>query len=154
LQWCTCGSLEKLIDPNGNAISWERDAQGRVTRAIRADGSDTAATYESTTSRLKQIRDPRQQVSTLQYFADNNWKQVTYTNTQQTTPSVTHHDPAYRRLATITDGLATNSRTTRSRPPSLGAARLVSVDRPLANDVVTSGYDELGQMRDQASWGG
>jgi YD repeat-containing protein len=29
-QWCTCGSLDKLIDANGNATTWIRDLQGRV----------------------------------------------------------------------------------------------------------------------------
>jgi YD repeat-containing protein len=37
LQWCTRGSMDKLIDPNGTVTSWERDLQGRVTSEIRAD---------------------------------------------------------------------------------------------------------------------
>src|SRR5690606_11245456 len=36
--WCDCGSLEALIDANGNRTTWERDVQGRVTREVRADG--------------------------------------------------------------------------------------------------------------------
>ena len=28
-QWCTCGSLDKTIDSNGNATTWARDLQGR-----------------------------------------------------------------------------------------------------------------------------
>ena len=79
-QWCTCGSLDKLIDANGNATTWERDLQGRVTREIRADGSTVDFAYENTTSRLKQVTDAKSQVVGYEYFADNNLKQITYTN--------------------------------------------------------------------------
>ena len=60
-QWCTCGSLEKLIDANGNATSWERDVQGRVTKETRANGSFKTFTYETTTSRLRAVIDAKSQ---------------------------------------------------------------------------------------------
>jgi len=148
LQWCSCGSLEKAIDPNGNGTSWERDAQGRITRAIRADGTDTTFTYENTTSRPRQFRDAKQQLATIEYFADNNWKQVTFTNTTQPTPTVSFtYDPVYDRLATMTDDAGTTSYSFNAvmTPPTLGAGYLASVDGPLANDVIIYSYDELGR---------
>jgi YD repeat-containing protein len=48
-EWCGCGSLEALVDANGNRTSWERDVQGRVTREVRANGSDTDYVYETKT---------------------------------------------------------------------------------------------------------
>ncbi len=148
LQWCNCGSLEKVIDPKGNATSWERDVQGRVTRSIRPDGTDATITYENTTSRIKQIRDAKQQVAAVQYFADDNWKQVSYSNTTQPTPTVSFtYDAVYDRLATMTDGTGTTTYTYNpvTTPPSLGAARLASVDGPFGNDVIGFTYDELGR---------
>ena len=41
-EWCACGSLNRLIDANGHATSWDRDVQGRVT----ASGNATTAVYE------------------------------------------------------------------------------------------------------------
>jgi YD repeat-containing protein len=38
-EWCGCGALEAVIDPAGNRTRWERDAQSRVIRELRADGS-------------------------------------------------------------------------------------------------------------------
>jgi RHS repeat-associated protein len=149
LQWCNCGSLEKVIDPNGNATSWERDVQGRVTRTIRPDGTDATLTYETTTSRPQQFRDPKQQLATIQYFADNNWKQATFSNTTQPTPAVSFtYDSVYNRLATMTDGTGMTSYSYYpvTSSPALGAVRLQTVDGPLGNDTITYTYDELGRV--------
>jgi RHS repeat-associated protein len=150
-QWCTCGSLEKVVDANNNATTWERDLQGRVTREIRADGKDRLFTYEATTSRLKQIEDSlaSRQVTTYDYFLDDQRKQVTYSNTVNATPTVSYtYDPTYRRVVTMTDGtgMTTWTYNSISGTPALGAGRLASVDGPLANDSVSYTYDELGRM--------
>jgi RHS repeat-associated protein len=148
-QWCSCGSLEKLIDPNGNTTTWERDVQGRVIRTIRPDGSDATITYENTTSRPKQLRDAKLQVVAIQYFADDNWKQVSYSNTTQPTPTVGFtYDSIYNRMATMTDGAGTTTYTYNpvTATPAMGAARLASVDGPLANDTISYTYDELGRV--------
>lgn len=147
LQWCTCGSLEKVVDPNGNATTWERDVQGRVTRVVRANGSDGVVTYENTTSRLKEFRDPKQQVTAIQYFLDDTWKQVAYSSSQPTITVSFTYDPAYNRLVTMTDAAGTTTYTYHPvGAPSLGAARLASADGPLSNDVITYSYDELGRV--------
>jgi YD repeat-containing protein len=77
--WCTCGSLDKIIDPSGNATSWEYDLLGRVKRDIRPDGSAWEYTYESTSSRLEQRKDPKNQVTAYAYFLDDKLKRITYT---------------------------------------------------------------------------
>ncbi len=145
-QWCTCGSLDKLIDGNNNATTWERDLQGRVTREVRADSSATTFVYENTTSRLKQRTDAKNQTITYQYALDDNTNQVTYTNAQNPTPNLTlTFDPVYDRLTTIVDGTGT---TTYAYHPVgvLGAGEVSSIDGPLANDTITYSYDELGRV--------
>jgi RHS repeat-associated protein len=148
-EWCTCGSLNALIDANGNRTSWDRDVQGRVKKEMRANASFTTYTYETTTSQLKKVTDPRLQDTNYIYFADGKLAQTTYTNAVIATPSVTFtYDTSYGRLATMVDGTGTttydyNPVTT---PPTLGSTRLVSVDGPLTNDTITYEYDELGRV--------
>lgn len=147
-EWCNCGSLDKLTEPSGNATRWDRDLQGRVTRAIRADGSAFELTYENTTSRLRQIKDAKNQLIGVDYFGDGTAKQVTFTNAQNPTPNITFtYESAYRRLATMNDGTGTTAYGYRPivTPPSLGAGRLNSVDGPLPNDTIAYAYDELGR---------
>ena len=57
-------SIETLVDANGNATTWERDLQGRVTEEIRANGAKYLYSYENTTSRLKSVTDPKGNVKT------------------------------------------------------------------------------------------
>lgn len=148
-QWCSCGSLDKLIDPNGNAASWERDLQGRVTKEIRADSSTREYTYEATTSRLKKVKDAKLQEIQYSYFLDDRLQQISYLNPQVATPNVSFtYDPAFQRMATVADGTGTTNfgyHPIGSTPP-LGAGRLASVDGPYANDAISYGYDELGRV--------
>ena len=79
-QWCACGTMDALIDANGNKTSWEYDLQGRVMKEIRADGKVTSYSYEPTTSRLKTRTDRRGVVTTYDYHKDNQLERRTYTN--------------------------------------------------------------------------
>ena len=151
--WCNCGSLEGIIDPNQNTTSWVRDIQGRVTEKIYADQSSTHYTYEGTTSRLKSMLDAKGQTTNYSYFLDNNLQQVSYTNAQIATPSVTYtYDSNYDRVASMTDGtgLTSYGYNPVPAPPALGSARLASVDGPLNNDTITYSYDELGRAIDRS----
>jgi RHS repeat-associated protein len=147
--WCSCGSLDSLLDGNGNATSWQRDAQGRVTTETRADGRQTQYVYENSTSRLLQRTDAKNQTTAYQYFPDSALKQITYTSAVIATPTVSFtYDPTYSRIATMTDGtgstaFAYNPITT---TPALGAGRLASVSGPLPNSTITYSYDELARV--------
>ncbi len=146
--WCNCGSLEGITDPNQNRTSWVRDIQGRVTDKVYADQSSLHYTYENTISRLKSTNDAKGQSTNYAYFLNNNVQQVSYTNAQVATPTVSYtYDPVYNRIATMTDGtgLTTYGYNPVAAPPALGSARLASVDGPLANDTITYSYDELGR---------
>jgi RHS repeat-associated protein len=146
--WCNCGSLEGITDPNQNTTSWVRDVQGRVTDKMYSDQTSIHYTYETTTSRLKSTLDAKGQSTNYTYFLDNNLQQVSYTNAQIATPSVSYsYDPVYNRIASMADGTGTTgySYNPVAVPPALGAGRLASVDGPLANDTITYSYDQLGR---------
>jgi RHS repeat-associated protein len=145
--WCACGSLDSMRDPNGHVTRWDRDLQGRVTKETRADASTETYDYESTTSRLKRITDAKLQTKTLTYLADDEVQQVTYSN-PSATPNVSFtYDPNYRRLSSYTDGAGTTHYAYYSigTPPTVGAGRLQSLDGPFSNDTVIYTYDELGR---------
>ncbi len=149
LEWCACGSLDKVIDASGNATSYGRDLQGRVTSETRADSGQLSYVYENTTSRLHTRTDLKGQVKTFIYLADGRPSQITYTNASVSTPTVAFtYDPVYGRVSSMSDGTGITNYTYNpvTAPPGLGAARIQSVDGPLANDTITYSYDELGRV--------
>jgi len=148
-QWCTCGSLDKIVDGNQRATSWERDVQGRITKEIRADSSSRTVTYEATTSRVKTITDQRNQTITYGYALDDNRTQVTFTNAVIPTTSLSRaFDPAYDRLLSMTDSTGTTTFTYYDAGV-LGAGQVKDIDGPLTNDTITYAYDELGRVKDR-----
>jgi RHS repeat-associated protein len=152
-EWCTCGSLEALVDANGNRTKWDRDIQGRVTAEVRANGATTQYLYEATTSRLKRVTDAKDQKTGYAYNPDNTVQQLTYTDAVIATPSVAFtYDSIYRRVLTMVDGTGTTAYGYHAvtTPPALGATQLASVDGPLANDTITYTYDELGRVTTRA----
>jgi RHS repeat-associated protein len=147
-QWCDCGSLDKLIDANGHATRWEYDLQGRITREVRTDEKAWEYTYENTTGRLKERKDPKLQVTGYEYLLDNNLQEITYSAAMVPTPNVSFtYDPNHNRIASVTDGMGPTSYGYHpiGVPPAPGAGRLASVDGPLANDTVSYAYDPLGR---------
>lgn len=148
-EWCACDGVDRAIDANAHETSWERDLQGRVTRETRADGAFWEITYESTTSRVKQVHDAKGQRTDYAYFLDDNVRQVSYPTAQVATPSVLYsYDPAYNRLVSTVDGSGATIYTYHpiSGGPLLGAGHLAAIDGPFASDTISYGYDELGRV--------
>jgi RHS repeat-associated protein len=149
--WCSCGSLDAIIDANGNRTEWERDALGRVTKEIRANGSEWVYEYETTTSRLRTVTDAKLQVKTYNYLLDDNLQGVSYSHAG--TPDVSFtYDPVFNRVKTMVDGTGTTTYSyypIGTAPPP-GAGRLSSVDGPLASDLIAYEYDELGRVQTRA----
>jgi RHS repeat-associated protein len=151
--WCDCGSMDKLIDANGNETSWVRDLQGRVTSLVRANGTSSSVTYESTTSRVKKVTDAKLQDVLYEYFLDGSLRRVSFANAANPPAPVTFtYDPAYPRVLSKTDGQGDTSYGYNpvTVPSTLGAGQLASIDGPLSNDTITLGYDELGRVVSRA----
>ena len=151
--WCACGSLARLTDASGNTTSWDRDVMGRVTKETRADGAFTSYAYETATSRLKAVTDPKLQVKTFTYAQDDSLTGIVYTNATTATPAVTlTYDPAYPRLSRMRttpgyDGTGVSDTDYTYVPVgTLGAGHRATVDGPLAGDGVSYAYDALGRM--------
>ena len=154
--WCKCGDLKSLIDPLGRSTTWRHDLQGRVSAKEYADGSRVTFDYESTTSRLRQIRDEQNQLTQFFYYVDDSLQEKRYLNAVVFTPSVRFsYDPDYSRVLTMQDG---NGPTTYgfypiTSVPSPGAGRLATIDGPLANDTISFGYDQLGRVANRTIHG-
>lgn len=131
-EWCTCGALTSITDPNGNVTTFNRDLQNRVASKVFADNSSITYTYENTTSRLQSMKDALGQTTSYQYFGDNNIRQISYSNALNLTPTVSYtYDPYYNRITSMVDGIGT---TGYSYYPvasgTLGAEQLYQVDGP------------------------
>ena len=144
--WCACGALDALIDANGNKTTWERDWLNRVTREVRANGTnDTLYAYDAT-GRLKTVTDPKDQVTTHTYATDDSLLTTVYTNATIPTPGVTYtYDPVHPRVLTMVDGIGTTTYAYKA-PGVLGAGQVASVDGPLTNDTITYTYDQLARV--------
>jgi RHS repeat-associated protein len=151
--WCECGDVEKLTDAAGNETKWVRDLQGRVTQQLRANGSASSVTYETTSSRVKKVTDAKLQDVLYEYFLDDSLKRVSFANAANPPAPVSFtYDSSYLRVLTKSDGQGqtTYGYNPVAVPPALGAGQLASIDGPLANDTITLGYDQLGRVISRA----
>lgn len=147
-EWCSCGGLGSLTDAMGRKTEWHSDVQGRLVSKQFGDGSKINYFYESTTSRLRQVIDEKQQVGNYSYNRDDTLKSIGYANATIPTPGVSYaYDPNYKRVVSMSDGTGTTiySYNPITTTPTLGAGVMASVNGPLPNDTITYGYDELGR---------
>jgi YD repeat-containing protein len=140
------GTRKSLTDPNGNTTSWNIDLESRVTAKVYADGKGTTNTYETTTSRIKSVKDALTQVKQYSYTIDNQLAGITYANAVNTTPNVSWaYDPYFVRPVSMTDGSGTTNYTYQSIG-SLGALQLTQEAGPYNNDTIGYQYDALGRL--------
>lgn len=156
--WCTCGALVGITDPEQNLTSFGLDLQSRVTsKTFSATDTTPAKTisyiYENTTSRLHSTTDALNQIATYAYFADDTTLTVTYTNAQHQTPKLTYgYDLRYKRVTSATtQGVGTTiySYYPVTTSGTLGANQVYQIDGPFAADVITYSYDQLGRRDSQ-----
>ncbi|MEQ1747966.1 MAG: RHS repeat-associated core domain-containing protein [Prosthecobacter sp.] len=149
-EWCSCGSLSKLIDPAGRVTEWKRDIMGRVTEKIMPDGvTKTTYTYEDLSGRLKTVKRPKDQGTgfvtvTFYYNKDGSLKKQDYTDLD--TPDIIYHytaavgsgavDPL-GRLTFVEEVV-----TTPGSPPTV----VTSLSHKLNYRVLTAGTDGAGQL--------
>ena len=138
LDWCNCGVLEGLIDANGSRTSWEHDLHGRVTKEIRANGAEYDYTYESAMSRLETVTDPRDIVTTFEYFGDNRLKKKSFSDT---TPQIPFTYDYLGRLSTAANGTDTLSWTYDR------SSRVLSEASTKNSSTVSYTYDPVGNRR-------
>jgi RHS repeat-associated protein len=127
-----------LIDANGSRTSWEYDLQGRVTKEIRANASEYDYTYETTLSRLETVTDPRDIVTTFEYFADNRLKKKSFSDT---TPDIDFTYDYLGRLSTAANGTDTLSWTYDRNSQVLSEASTKN------SSTVSYAYDQVGNRR-------
>ncbi|HKP94297.1 MAG TPA: RHS repeat-associated core domain-containing protein [Fibrobacteria bacterium] len=145
-EWCRCGEIKSLTDPEGHKTQWLRDLQGRVTESIDAMGNASRFTYDPAIGRLKSKSDPKNQATHFQYFNDNSLKEISYSNGDHPTATVSYtYDTVYSRVSSMTDGIGT-TRYKYKPASTLGALLLDSLDGPWQNDVITYSYDSLGRI--------
>jgi RHS repeat-associated protein len=164
--WCTCGAMTSITDPKSQTTTFYRDIQSRIYQKVFQDNTTIDYLYEGqtapntagATSRLLSSTDAKSQRTNYSYFADDSVQQISYTNTTgqpltPPTPSVNYtYDPNYKRVATMVDGIGTTSYGYNLIvvPPALGAGQLASIDAPLANDIITFGYDQLARVTNRS----
>lgn len=146
--YCSCGSINRLIDPNGNVTRWKYDIQGRVTEKILPDGTKTRHLYDPYNGRLVSSTDALGQTTEYTYHLDNNIHEITFPNAIHATPGHTWiWDPNYNRPHTLTDGTGTTTWNYHPNDGSTqGAGQIHTIDGPLINDTITRLYDSLGRV--------
>jgi RHS repeat-associated protein len=160
--WCTCGSLDAIVDPDGNVTKFDRDLQSRVLHKTFGFGTTEAETvsyvYENTTSRLKSMTDAMNQTTNYQYDVDDNLRDVTYAGAQNPTPNISYaYDDYYNRTQSLTSsgsGVINGTIGYTYYPVTvagtLGANRPATVGGLFDNDTITFSYDELGRKVGQS----
>ena len=154
-EYCTCGALTSITDPNGNVTEFGRDLQSRVTfKKFHADNSTILYGYEDASSRLKSTTDAMSQITKYHYGIDDNVSSISYVDVRNYTPWVSfEYDDAYDRLTTMVDGTGqTDYRyygVDAAPQPGDYANALKEVDGPLSNDTIKYSYDELGRATGQ-----
>lgn len=152
------GTLEDIIDANGNDTHWAIDIESRPVSKTYQYGTSSATTetyqYENTTSRLHLITDALGQVKTFTYGKDDRISGITYTSSVNTTPNVTFaYDPYWPRLTSMTDGTGT---TSYGYTPigTDGGLKLSSVTSPYTNGTISLTYDADSRLSGRTIPGG
>lgn len=152
-EWCSCGSLSAMTDGVGKRTQWRYDVHNRLVEKRYADGTAVIYQYETNTGRLKSVTDAMGQTKNFTYFIDDRIKDISYTNTVVSTPTVSFAYDVYRpRTTSMTDGTGVTSYIYKAitTTPTLGAGSLLQIDGPLAADTIEYGYDELGRVKSRA----
>lgn len=153
------GTLEDIIDANGNDTHWAIDLQSRPTSKTYAYGTSSAQTetytWENTISRLHSVTDALGQVKTFTYAEDNRVTSIAYTSTVNPTPNVSFTwDTYYPRLTSMTDGLGTTDYSYTAVGTN-GALKLSGTTGPFGtNGNLGLTYDNIGHLSGRTIAGG
>lgn len=157
--WCGCGSLAKIIDPEGHTQRFDYDTNGRLIDLYRdgltpSDPVETCTFAYDMAGRLASRTDARNQTTTYRYTLAGLPRAQLHANAVETTPDTYYtFDPYFRRLTQVQDK---NGTTVASQldyeyypitttPGTLGAGQLRYVTGPVANKRRQFTYDALGR---------
>jgi RHS repeat-associated protein len=154
------GKLKSITDTKGNITFWSIDEQSRVTAKHVPDveklGSISSKrfvnVYESTTSRLKSVTDPLNQVKEYTYASDDQVIGIAYRNVNcpanvNCSANVNFvPDPYFRRVARMTDGSGTTD-FSYGAVGSLGALQFAGETQENKNIGYQYLYDSLGRLQ-------
>ncbi|RYG48260.1 hypothetical protein EON79_04995 [bacterium] len=147
LDWCRCGSLRRLVDPEGGITSWTYDAGGRLITKTYPDHYTENYLYDSALGNLSRVYDGRGQIREFTYTDDNRVATVSARNVKVATPTLRYYyDSSFPRLSrTVDERGETNYDYYPYDGATVGAGMLKSVDGPLsgAADQVAFSYDKL-----------
>ena len=149
---CLCGALIGLVDPLGHRTKWSNDLENRPISKTFADGSAYAYTYETSTSRLKTVTDPKGQVTTYTYNDDDTPHQVAFADS---TVALSYDTP-YPRLLGLTKTITATSASyataftynaVASGTAITGGGRVATETGPLGStSAISYTYDQLGRV--------
>ena len=161
--WCSCGDLEWLMDPKQSAANpgfdghgvptgghtrWHRDALGRVTSKVYADGKTIGYTYQPESGLLSTVSYPNDSGATMtfKYYKDGNLQKIDYTASN--TPDVTFwYDPQYNRMTKRLDGSGYSYFYYHPIDGTTdGGGQLRYINGPLSWDSTHYNYDDLGRV--------
>jgi len=159
--WCGCGSLSKIIDPEGHTQRFDYDVNSRLVNHFRdgATSNDPVETYTfnyDLAGRPSSRVDPRNQTTTYRYTLTDLPRAILHSNAVETTPDTFFaFDPYFRRLTQVQDkqGATVASQLDYEYFPittttgTLGAGQLRYVTGPVANKRRGFTYDELGRTK-------
>ena len=154
LAYASDGKLSSIADPNGNMTTFTLDYEGRVVMRQYADGTSVSTAYATRTSRIASTTDALKQVTALTYNKDDTVASIAYSGAVNATAPVSFtYDPAYKRIASMTDGIGTTTYAYYpvAGTPAPGANQLQTVTSPVAGstggaDAVTYTYDALNRV--------
>ncbi|HEY1052757.1 MAG TPA: RHS repeat-associated core domain-containing protein [Prosthecobacter sp.] len=151
LEWCTCGSLRRMIDAMGRITSWDEDLQGRTISKSFSNHTKETYVYEATNSRLAKITDGRGQSKAFAYHLDDSVATLGYRNTYEPTPGTSYvYDPVYPRLVSMTDGQGVTTYTYGAVTAPTGANQLKEVKTLWDGVTVAYAYDKLGRVESRS----
>lgn len=173
LDWCICGSLNKLTDAKNQITRWEYDDLGRLEKKIRADGREEVLQYYPGRNRLHHVTTAGETRRVYTYTNDESIATVTYQRrvpesdppqfvNDPDTPAVSYaYDSVHDRTTSVSSSVGSISyqyhpyRQSAQAAVLLGAGALSRVETSVLNGTdpaaaILYQYDALGRASSRA----
>ena len=154
-EWCACGSLRGLLDPDGRKTMWFRDIAGRPTKKLYEDGQAQKQvelySYQPYSGRSQDYTDPDGRVTRWSYFVDGFKAKVDYPGSLNTMAVTYIYNAYYPRLTSWTDETGTTALTYSAISNTVGNGEglVKTIASPIVGTVkstITLTYDALSRV--------